>query len=104
MNSPGRHAGITLAELLVVLAILGAMAWISGLAFRGPEWFRHDLDPLGAEVRAARRSAATQRRPVTVTVWREDRPAAVTALPDGRVVADSGVVVDLFEEQSNATR
>ena len=44
----------------------------------------------------ARRTAITERWPVTIDVIRDGKVFAVTALPDGGVVADAALGVDRF--------
>jgi prepilin-type N-terminal cleavage/methylation domain-containing protein len=81
-----RH-GVTLVELIVVLAIVAVIAGVTTLAFR-----RADLGPTVAPwvrtVAAARRTAIDSNRVVTITLSVDATPHAVTALPDGSVVTD----------------
>jgi prepilin-type N-terminal cleavage/methylation domain-containing protein len=95
--------GLTLVEMLVVLALLGVVASIAAVA----------LPPVAAppastaldSLATARRTAITSGRPVTVVLSFDSGPARrVTAFPDGRVVADSDVPVDLFTGRVNAAR
>ncbi len=88
-----RARGSTLIELIVVLAILGVLAGVTTLAFRraapaaeAPSWAR--------AVAAARRTALDSARSVTITVTVDATPRAVTALPDGSVIADQGLTLD----------
>jgi prepilin-type N-terminal cleavage/methylation domain-containing protein len=89
MNRPG----VTLIELIVVLAIVAIMAGVTTLAFR-----RADMTPTVAPwvsaVAAARRTAVDSGRTVSLTVRVGDKVYAATALPDGSVVADAALGVD----------
>lgn len=84
--------GATLLELLVALAVVGAMAGVAGLAFRAVD----DAEPPTAreEVAIARRRAVAERRPVVLTVRQGERVVSVTAMPDGSVVADTALGID----------
>jgi Tfp pilus assembly protein FimT len=84
--------GSTLLELLVTLAIVAIACAVVGLTVRAaPEPAADDAQ---AAVAAARRAAIAERRPVTVTVAARGEPHALTALPDGGVVADSVLGLD----------
>lgn len=87
-----RHsrAGVTLVELMVVLAILGVMAGVVGLAARS---LRH-IDPAAARsarIAEARRLALETRRPVTLQL---DSGRRMIAFPDGSVRGDSVLGLD----------
>lgn len=88
-----RARGNTLVELLVVLAILGVVAGVTGLAFR-PVSDTSRVDAVAAQVATARREAIRTGRSVTVMVSRGDDVFAATAHPDGRVVADTVLAID----------
>jgi prepilin-type N-terminal cleavage/methylation domain-containing protein len=88
-----RTRGVTLVELLVVLAILGVMAGFAGLAWRGTPPWRGQAGP-AAEVTAARRRAIATARPVSIVVTVGGERIAVTALPDGRVAGAARLGVD----------
>jgi|SRR5579862_8518172 len=79
--------GVTLVELIVVLAILSVMAGVTTLAFRradrGPT-----VAPWVSAVAGARRTALDSDRSVTITVTVSDTLHAVTAMPDGTVISD----------------
>jgi prepilin-type N-terminal cleavage/methylation domain-containing protein len=76
--------GFTLVEVVVVVAILGVIAGMSGLAFvslrtpRESELVRH--------LRGARAEAITAGRPVITGSNRAPRTAHVLFLPDGRAI------------------
>ena len=74
----------------MAIAIVGLLAGVVGLAARGvPE--PSEAERVAAVVADARRSALREKRPATIEIRLGDAPHAVTALPDGRVVADRAV-------------
>lgn len=76
--------GVTLLELMVVLAILGVMAGVVGLAWQpGP---RQVGDARGDGIAALRRRAIQSGRAVSGVVSEGGRQTQVVALPDGRIV------------------
>jgi prepilin-type N-terminal cleavage/methylation domain-containing protein len=82
--------GFTLVELMVVLAILGVMAGVVGLAARSLD----DTDPASqraARIADARRRALETRRPVRLELSSGDTVRRMIALPDGSVRADSAL-------------
>jgi prepilin-type N-terminal cleavage/methylation domain-containing protein len=86
-------SGNTLVELLVVLAVLGVLAGVTGLAFRRmPD--RRLLESAEARIAAARRQAIEGGRSVTVTVIRDGNAFVATASADGSVVTDTSFGVD----------
>jgi prepilin-type N-terminal cleavage/methylation domain-containing protein len=87
------RTGVTLVELLVVLAILGIMAGISGLALRAAPP-REPKDTDLARVAAARREALRSGRPVLVALRDSGGPRSAFVLPDGSVVGDSLLAID----------
>lgn len=95
-----RTRGNTLVELLVVLAILGVVAGVTGLAFR-PVSETSPVDAVAAQVATARRDALRTGRPVTVMVSRGGDVVAATAHPDGRVVADTTLAIDPLTGRQN---
>lgn len=92
MTTRGR-AGVTLAELMVVIVILGVMAAVTGVAFarRAPV---RDVDPRNAAIAAARAEAIRSGKPLTIRLGSADSLALATAYPDGRVVTSATVAVD----------
>jgi prepilin-type N-terminal cleavage/methylation domain-containing protein len=91
-----RCSGNTLLELLVVLAILGIAAGVTGLSFGRGE-ATPAADSVEARIAEARREAVRSGKSVTVNVSRGgDDVLAATAHPDGRVVADSVLAIDRF--------
>jgi prepilin-type N-terminal cleavage/methylation domain-containing protein len=89
MNRPG----VTLIELIVVLAIVSIMAGVTTLAFRRAD-LTPTVEPWVSAVAAARRTAVDSDRTVSLTVRVGDKVYAATALPDGSVVADPALGVD----------
>jgi prepilin-type N-terminal cleavage/methylation domain-containing protein len=89
-----KTTGSTLIELVVVLAILGIVAGVVGLSFRGAG--EHERDTPRARIAAARRQALEQRHAVTVTVTiaADGATREMTAFPDGRVVGDTLLGID----------
>jgi len=83
-----RRSGVTLVELLVVIAVLGVMCGVSGLALtslrapRESDWIR--------DGRAARARAIREGRPVELPTARPLERPTVLFLPDGRAIG-SGV-------------
>lgn len=98
----GGNAGVTLVELMVVLAILAMMAGVVGLAVRVPE-----TDPAAeraARIADARRQALQTRRPVLLRVEQGDSTWRLVALPDGSVRADSALGLDALTGRPRAPR
>lgn len=81
--------GVTLVELLVVLAVLGVMTGVAGLAFGGERTEPAPDEAALDRIAAARREAVVTGRSVSTTVMLGGRPRAVTAHADGRVLAES---------------
>lgn len=92
MNAVRGRRGATMIELLVVLVILAMTAGVVVVSLRslaeGPE------ETTATRVAAARRKALAERRAVTVAVETPAGTTEVTALPDGRVLADSTLGID----------
>lgn len=82
------RGGVTLIELIVVLAILAIGATIVGLAVRATPLL-HSANSVASALAAVRDSAIRTRRSVTMILTLSGSVHAVTALPDGRVIADS---------------
>lgn len=90
-----RRRGITLLELIVVLALLGLSASVVGLGFRQPPAPAGSSAAVGSVARL-RHAALETGRVVTDTVGVDGQALVVTALPDGRVVAPSSLLLDPF--------
>ena len=106
-HAPGagefRRAGVTLVELMVVLAILGVMAGVAGLAARSLE--RTDPESLrAAAIADARRQALETRRPVPLAVEDGDSVRRMIALPDGSVRGDAALGLDPLTGRPRAAR
>lgn len=98
----GDH-GVTLLELVVVLALLGIMAGVVGLSLRSAKPVpRMDVASLAAA--RARDSAVRSGRAVTVVITRDSQIFDATAFPDGRVVAAKRLSIDLLSGAPDGTR
>ncbi|MGH7679632.1 MAG: pilus assembly FimT family protein [Gemmatimonadaceae bacterium] len=86
-----RRRGSTLVELLVTLVIMAIVASVATLVLGRPTSPPASADDL---LREARLAAINNRRPTTLAVNRNGQELILTALPDGGVVADSGLDVD----------
>lgn len=90
MSTTGRRSGFTLIELIVVIAILALMTSVVGLAIEGAAPLPA-VDDIAARASAARKQSIRLRKPVSISVPVDGRMVLLTAMPDGRVVADSSV-------------
>jgi hypothetical protein len=89
--------------MMVVLAILGVMAGVAGLAARSLE----RTDPASeraAAVADARRRALETRRPVTLVVQAGDSVRRMIAYPDGSVRGDSALGLDVLTGRPREVR
>lgn len=101
MNTPRSRAGATLLELVVTLAILAVAAAVVVPALRRAA----DAPPtLNDRVAAARRDALEHGRAVTVQLRDSAGAHLLTAFPDGRVVADTGMALDPLNGRPRAGR
>lgn len=98
-----RRSGITLVELLVALAILGLMTAVVAVQFQPARPASNDWR--ADSVAAMRRRAITEGR-VRTAILAGDSTGAhpVTALPDGRVLADSIMDIDPFTGRQHEAR
>ena len=90
------RAGVTLAELIVVIVILGLIAGmaIQGIGRRSNTAATEAGARLERELLSARSTALRTRRPVVVTIADSTGATSVTALPDGSVIGDSVLLRD----------
>jgi prepilin-type N-terminal cleavage/methylation domain-containing protein len=85
--------GVTLVELIVALALLGLIAAVASIAI--PSQHVHTAsDDVTRTITDARQTAVASGHTATVTVTRNGAPHAVTALPDGAIIADSVLGID----------
>ena len=85
--------GVTLVELIVVLAILGILAGVTGLALGAAK----PVPSASTEVAAAasaRRQALERGEAVTVTLHSGGVARTLTALPDGSVIGDPDLPIE----------
>jgi len=88
-----QRRGLTLAELIIVLGILGLLAGVTALAFRSADPLPR-VTPAQATIAAIRRAAIDSGRPISVAIPGDSGPRAATAFPDGSVIADPSLHVD----------
>lgn len=94
-----RRRGVTMLELLVVLAILGVIGSVVGLGFRSAAPAEPgSLEDAWSVIRDARGKAVREGRAVVVIATLRDALGTsvthhATALPDGSVIADSALGV-----------
>jgi prepilin-type N-terminal cleavage/methylation domain-containing protein len=98
-----RKPGVTLVELLVVLAVLALAAGVVGLTLRTARPIDRE-DPIKLVVEQARDSAIAAGHGVTITVLGEMGRSAVTSFPDGRVEADHSLGIDELSGAARANR
>ncbi len=79
--------GSTLVELLVVLALLGALAAVVAPAFGRLD--RAGGSSLAELIASTRRTAIERGRPAAARTMLDGRQFAVFARPDGRITVDS---------------
>lgn len=86
------RAGVTLLELLIVLAIIAVVTSTATLA--GPWTGPASPDSVSSAVQAGRSQALATGHPITVVLELKGRSEAFTALPNGMVIGDSALGVD----------
>ena len=87
------RAGVTLLELMVVLALLSVMAGVVAMSLRTAPRAQM-LDGAIARVLAARDSALRFGVSVSIVLSDSGGERAATAFADGRVIADSALRFD----------
>jgi prepilin-type N-terminal cleavage/methylation domain-containing protein len=95
--------GLTLIELLAALALLGLITGVAALRLRpvtlpAGDWRSDSVAAL------RRRALARGRAQSTVIVGATGGPYRLTALPGGRVLADSALATDPFTGQVREAR
>ena len=85
--------GVTLAELMVVIVILGVMAAVTGIAFGTRAPVPH-ADAQLARIAGARAEAVRSGRAATNRLDIDGAIYVVTAFADGRVVTNAPIGVD----------
>lgn len=88
----------TLIELMVTLAVLSIVSAVATLALRGVASGRVRED-VWSGVTAARERALREGRAVTIRLRAAGRVVVATAFPDGSIVADSALRVDVLTGQ-----
>lgn len=82
-----QRRGVTLIELVVVLAILGIMAAVTGLTIHTAAPVRYHDATVG-QITQLRDSAVTLGRAVSAVLIIDDTATAVTAYPDGELFSN----------------
>ena len=94
--------GVTLVELLVVLAVTGIILALAAAAPRPS--MRTAPGMLRDEVRQARARALRTGTSVTISITIGGHAQSLTALPDGSVLADSLIPVERLSGRSADAR
>jgi len=89
------RSGVTLIELIVVLVLLSIAAGVVALAMRAAP-IAHPQNAAVTRVLALRDSALRLGHPITIAVTIGGTERSATVYPDGRVVADSAIHMDLL--------
>jgi prepilin-type N-terminal cleavage/methylation domain-containing protein len=97
-----KRKGMTLVELLVVLAILALMGGVAALSFRSADIAQAPSD--GDRIAAARHTAIVLGHPVHFLLLDSATVSAAEALPDGRVLLMRTSITHDSETSSNGTR
>ena len=92
-----RRCGVTLAELLVSLAILGALLAVVATTFR-PATTVVPPQELRSQLRRAQSKAAESGAPVTLTIVDAKGVHAVTVAESGFVTGDSSLHLTAFTD------
>ena len=88
----GSSSGTTLLELLVTLTLMTILSTIAALASR--QTAVPAIDSPELRIGNARRAALASGQPVSLLIEASGAPRMVTALPDGRLLADTGLHID----------
>lgn len=98
-----RRTGVTLIELIVALAVLGAITTVVTVAIHRADPIPRQ-DPSLARAHAARTEAIATGRPQTFVIVSAKHVIHGTAFPDGSVVADDVLHIDLLTGVPRAAR
>lgn len=84
------HAGVTLVELIVTLAVLGIVLGITTLSLAHNHTTATTRHSVSADVRSLRAAAVTSGTARTAVLYDSTGAVLVTAYPDGRVLGAIG--------------
>lgn len=84
-----QRPGVTLIELIVTVAILGVVLGITTLSLAGEKRRRTPVPSPSAKILALRSAAVRSGVAQTAVLNDSNGAILITALPDGRVMADS---------------
>ena len=85
--------GVTLLELIIVLAVIAVATAVATVSFRPPQT-AISADSMWAQVEELRAQAVRTGRRATATIQTDSGARAVTAYPDSRVNSELTTLVD----------
>lgn len=94
MMRPRAVRGMTLLEVVITVSIIGLMAGVTTLAL--PRLAVIPPNDPGRVLTEARRRALRDGRPQPMRLLIDSVAHEAVAMPDGSVIADSGVAIDRF--------
>jgi prepilin-type N-terminal cleavage/methylation domain-containing protein len=86
--------GVSLLEVMIVIAILGVLSSVIGLSWRKVREEETTEQPVYQEIARARQRALKQGSPVTIRVVFEEDSLFITTLPDGTIIGAERVGFD----------
>ena len=101
-STVSRPSGVTLVELLVVLALLGVMAGVVGLAWQPGHWLGRDGTANSEPITRVRLRALESGRVITAVVTLGGRAVPVIAFPDGRLLGAEQLGVNPLTGEADA--